>query len=85
MYTRVLGGTKEGEEMVGLVEFEEVFERWGSEYVITTGQHKGYRLSVKTIVERIYPLSEVDDVGLPKFKVSHHTVIRVLPKDETKK
>ena len=70
--------------MTELVEFEEVFEKWGSEYIITTGLLKGYRLSVKTVIERIYPLNEVDDVGLPKFKVSHHTVIRVLPKEKMK-
>jgi len=62
-----------------LVDFRELKEEWGSEYEITEGKYKGYRLSIKTIVERVYPLDEVDDVGLPKFKVSRHTVIRVLP------
>lgn len=64
---------------MNLVDFEEIYERWGSEYVITEGDYKGYKLSVKTIVERVYPLDEKDDVGLPRFKVSHHCVIRVLP------
>jgi len=61
------------------VEFEDVKETWGSEYLISEGEFKGYRLSCKTIFERIYPLDVKDDVGLPKFKVSHHIVIRVLP------
>lgn len=60
-------------------DFKELKETWGSEYVITEGKFKGYRLSCKVIVERIYPLDEVDDVGLPRFKVSHHVAIRVLP------
>lgn len=62
-----------------MVEFEENFENWGSEYTIKEGEYKGYSLSIKTIAERIYPLDEKDDIGLPRFKVSHHTVIRVLP------
>lgn len=67
-----------------MVEFEEIFERWGSEYVIREGKYKGHRLSVKTIVERVYPLDEMDDVGLPRFKITHHSVIRVLPPKEGK-
>ncbi len=69
---------------MNLVDFKELKETWGSEYEITEGEFKGYRLSVKTIVERIYPLDEEDDVGLPRFKVSHHTVVRVLPPEGTK-
>lgn len=70
---------------MNLVDFKELRENWGSEYVITEGEFKGYRLDVKTIVERIYPLDEKDDVGLPRFKVSHHSVIRVLPPKEGEK
>lgn len=70
---------------MNLVNFKELRESWGSEYVITEGEFKGYRLDVKTIVERIYPLDEKDDVGLPRFKVSHHSVIRVLPPKEEEK
>ncbi len=69
---------------MNLVDFKELKETWGSEYEITEGEFKGYRLSVKTIVERIYPLDEEDDVGLPRFNVSHHTVVRVLPPEGTK-
>ena len=67
-----------------MVNFEERFERWGSSYLITEGEFKGFRLGVKTIVERIYPKDEKDDVGLPKFQVSLHNVIRVLPPEEEK-
>ncbi len=69
---------------MNLVNFEELKETWGSEYKITEGKYKGYRLSTKTIVERIYPLGEEDDVGLPRFKVLHHTVVRVLPPEGAK-
>ena len=62
-----------------LVDFKEIRETWGSEYEILEGRYKGFRLSCKIIVERIYPLNDVDDVGLPRFDVSHHSVIRVLP------
>jgi len=60
-------------------DFKELKETWGSEYEITEGKFKGYHLSCKVIVERIYLLDEVDDEGLPRFKVSNHVVIRVLP------
>lgn len=62
-----------------MVDFKELRETWGSEYEITEGEFKGYRISMKVIAERFYPLDEKDDVGLPRFKVSHHTVIRVRP------
>jgi len=62
-----------------MVEFEEICEKWGSRYVITEGEFKGYMLDCKIIVERVYPRHEKDDVGLPRFDVSHHAVIRVLP------
>jgi hypothetical protein len=62
-----------------IVNFKEIYEKWGSRYVITEGKFKGYALECKTIVERVYPLNDKDDVGLPRFDVSHHTVIRVLP------
>lgn len=65
-----------------LVDFKELKETWGSEYEITEGEFKGFRIGIKTIVERVYPLDEVDDVGLPRFRVSHHTVIRILPPKE---
>lgn len=69
---------------MNLVDFVELHETWGSEYMITEGKFRGYRISTKTIVERIYPLDEEDDVGLPRFKVSHHTVVRVLPPEGVK-
>lgn len=65
-----------------MVDFKELKETWGSEYQITEGEFKGYRISCKVIVERIYPLKKKDDVGLPKFKFSHHVVARVLPPRE---
>jgi len=67
---------------VKLIQFKELRESWGSEYEITEGEYKGYSITTKTIVERIYPLDEKDDVGLPRFKISHHTVMRVLPPKE---
>jgi hypothetical protein len=64
---------------MSLVDFKELKESWGSEYIITEGEFKDYRISCKVIVERIYPKDEVDDVGLPRFNISHHVVMRVLP------
>lgn len=68
---------------MSLLDFKELKETWGSGYIITEGKYKGYVLETKTIVERICPLGEEDD-GLPKFKVSHHTVVRVLPPEVVK-
>jgi hypothetical protein len=62
-----------------LVNFKEIKEEWGSEYQIIEGNYKGYRISCKLIVERIFERNEVDDIGFPRFDVSHHPVIRVLP------
>lgn len=62
-----------------MVDFKELHESWGSAYEVTEGEYAGYRLEVKSIVERVYPLGEVDDVGLPRFRISHHEVVRVLP------
>lgn len=61
------------------VDFKELKETWGSEYEITEGEFKGYRIDVKMIVERLYPLDEMDVDGLPRFRVSHHSVTRVRP------
>ena len=61
------------------VAFKEEKETWGSEYEITEGKYKGFRVSCKLIVERIYETGKTDDVGLPIFDVSHHPAIRVLP------
>lgn len=62
-----------------MVDFKEIKEEWGSEYEITEGKHKGHRINCKIVVERIYERGDFDDVGLPRFDVSHHVVIRVLP------
>ena len=67
-------------EQIGeTVDFDSEYEKRRSRCVIKEGEFK-------VVCERIYPLNEKDDVGLPRFKCSHNTVIRVLPpKDEVKK
>jgi len=67
-----------------LVDFEDIKEIWGTKVRITEGEFKGYFLEFKIICERVYVTGEKDDVGLPRFKVSHHTVIRVLPPEKVK-
>ena len=62
-----------------LLDFKDIRQTWGTEVEIQEGKYKGYRLETKTIIERVYEIDGVDDVGLPRFNVSHHTVIRVLP------
>lgn len=58
---------------------QEVKETWGSEYEITEGKYKGFRLTCKFILERIYETGQTDADGLPRFDVTHHQAVRVLP------
>ena len=71
--------------MSEFLEFKEVFEKWGSRYVIQSGEFKGYILETKVTMERISPMRDVksnlvkDDQGLPRFNCSYNMSIRVLP------